>query len=243
MKIAVLSDIHANIYALRAVLKDCALFDIKSFFILGDLIGYYYWPKEVLDTIDKLASVDIVLGNHEVFLKESLENKLRRSEIKKKYGSGIEYAMNTLSDKQKSMLLSLPPSKIKMIDGIKFLLCHGSPSSTDQYIYPTTNADELNQCAVSSVDFVFMGHTHYPFINCYNKTILANPGSVGQPRDIGNLASYLIIDTENKSIIFRRVAFNIEKLIEMAIKVDPALEYLQKTFSRNVLSGDNNASI
>lgn len=78
-----------------------------------------------------------------------------------------------------------------------------------------------------------MGHTHYPFIFSYNNCIIANPGSVGQPRDISGLASFIILDTSNHAIVFRRVPFETNNLIKLVAKKDPNLPYNWKVLSKN----------
>lgn len=239
MKIAVLSDIHANIVALDAVLADCSLFDVDCYFILGDFIGYYYWPSDVLDRVENLRSVEMIQGNHERLLKKALENEQARIAIRQKYGHGVDIAIQTLSDDKKIKLLELPLEKRIEIDQTIFFLCHGSPFDADKYVYPDAEKSVFEGNVIPNADFILMGHTHYPFC-CYQKgVVFANPGSVGQPRDIGDLASYLIIDTKNKSLVFRRVPFNTQVVIDAAAKMDPDLQYLQRIFSRNVQTRDS----
>lgn len=233
MIIAVLSDIHGNITALNAVLDDCKRYKVDRWFVLGDVVGYYYWPAEVLQQLALCNEVDMIQGNHERLLKLAIDSETERQKIRKKYGSGIDVAIETLSDEQKNQLCELPLSKIMSIDKINFLLCHGSPFDGDKYIYPNAEQSLLEQCSLPNVDFVFMGHTHYPFVTYLNNCILANPGSVGQPRDIGNLASYLIVDTANKTIVFRRVAFDAASIIAEAAVRDTTLPYLQHIFYRH----------
>ena len=233
MRIAILSDIHANSIALERVLNDVRRFSVEYLMILGDIIGYYYWPDKVLDLLCSFTSVDLIAGNHEHMLKSIIDGQDKINQIISKYGSGINMAIEKLTVNQQNYLINQPSERQLNIDGCKIFVCHGSPFDNNQYVYPDAPHSLLQRCALSDFDFVFMGHTHYPFCFQDNSTMLINPGSVGQPRDIGKLASYVIIDTQNKSTIFRRVAFDIKPIIKECEKHDPNLQYLKKVLTRN----------
>ena len=92
-KIAVLSDIHGNSTALRAVLRDLHHQQIEECFILGDLIGYYYRPLEVLRLLDESnISCQMIRGNHERMLERVLRDELKWEDIRSRYGHGTEIA-------------------------------------------------------------------------------------------------------------------------------------------------------
>ena len=118
-------------------------------------------------------------------------------------------------------------------DNLRFDLCHGSPWDRDCYIYPDCNNDILNQCALSESDFVLMGHTHYPFVSFYNNTTIANSGSVGQDREKGGMASWLIINTNNRALLCRHTLYDTSSLIAEVRKTDPHLPYLHEVLLRN----------
>ena len=73
MKIGVISDIHANIFALDNVLEEMNRYDVSKILVVGDLIGYYYWPKEVVSRLMANEDVICIAGNHEKFLKNFRE--------------------------------------------------------------------------------------------------------------------------------------------------------------------------
>jgi len=99
MKIGVIADIHANKIALKAVLKDIINNGVEKIFILGDLVGYYYEPDKVLDYINKLTNFELIQGNHERMLKDALYNDKKAHYIRKKYGHGIDDALEKLTKK------------------------------------------------------------------------------------------------------------------------------------------------
>ena len=232
MKIAILSDIHANIFALNAVLKDFEKMNIESVWILGDIVGYHYWPKETLELIDRLPNVELIQGNHERLLQKAASCEDQKNEILKKYGSGINIALEQMSDLDKQRLYDLPLTKTIRVDGVSCLLCHGSSQDPDEYVYPDSDPKKLEACLSTDADYVFQGHTHYPFIFSKNNKVLVNPGSVGQPRERDQLASYVVFNTSAKTVVFRKVAFDCQPLIEGIKATDPNLPFLYKYFSK-----------
>lgn len=231
MKIAILADIHGNHTALEAVLKEIEKLGVDHLFILGDFVGYYYHPDKVIKYLKSWPN-DMIRGNHEDILKKAYNNEDLSSEIIKKYGHGIKITLDKLDKNSLKELINLEEKKIILKDNIKFELCHGSPWDIDQYIYPDSEIDILKKCANSNADFIFMGHTHYHFIFQYNKTIVANVGSVGQNREKGGLASWVLVNTNNKSLIFKQTLYNTTELIKEVKQYDKDMLYLWQVLMR-----------
>jgi len=231
MKIAILSDIHANIFAFRSVLNYIEKHDIKKILISGDLIGYYYWPDEVIKICMNESLFTCIKGNHEVILEKCLDNKTHMNNYSKKYGSGYKYCKQKLSINQLDWLLNLP-TKLKLnINGEGIFLGHGSLDSSNEYIYPDAKFEDILR-NYSSEKYTIFGHTHYPFIHSHNNKFLINPGSVGQPRDFGDLASFAIIDMSNNTIVFYRAKFPTTSIKKEALKADLNLPYLFEVLER-----------
>jgi putative phosphoesterase len=234
MKIAVLSDIHGNTVALAAVLAEVRAAGIERLFVLGDFVGYYYRPDEVLAQLAEFKT-SMVRGNHETMMEESQHDDHAAKEVRAKYGSGVAHALQKLSASQIKELLALPETARVTEDGVTFFLCHGSPWDNNEYIYPDASEEVLKKCAGQGTDFVLLGHTHRPFIYTYDDTTVLNPGSVGQPRDVGNLASWAIINTANRSVMPRRTLFDVAPVIEEAQGIDPNVPYLTDVLQRKKL--------
>lgn len=232
MKIAILSDIHANHIALDAVYQDLELNGCEKILVLGDLVGYYYNPSYVINKIKNDSRCVVIRGNHEELLFKAIHDESFAVKCHQKYGSGINVAMQTLSEEQFAWLQKLPESITVEFDGVKLGLHHGSDKHINEYIYPDTSAKRLQGVATES-DYLFFGHTHYPVIFPNAGCVIVNPGSVGQPRDIGSLASYAILNTDNASIVFRRVPFSNENLIAQSKKKDSHYPYLSEILERN----------
>ncbi|RZM82617.1 metallophosphoesterase family protein [Leptolyngbya iicbica] len=232
MNIAILSDIHGNHIALNAVLKEIRQANVERLLLLGDYVGYYYQPAEVFRLLEDWPK-DMIQGNHERFLLDFEAGQCLRDEIHRKYGSGLSIAFDELTREQIHILKKLPASLMCSIDDLNFLLSHGSPQDADRYIYPDSPKTELDKIASFNADFVLMGHTHHPFVYASkNGTVLLNPGSVGQPRDVGNLASWCLVNTNSKTISMKRTLFDPRVIIDEAKSRDPHLPYLWEVLQR-----------
>lgn len=234
MKIGIVSDIHGNSVALEAVLREAEVQGIEHLFILGDLVGYYYHPDTVLKQLKKWPH-DMIQGNHERMLGAARKSKHSARKIKEKYGSGIEMALRKIKEKDIQELLDLPKNKRVIIDGVRFALFHGAPWDENAYIYPDTEKEIMDKAASEDVDFVFLGHSHHPFIYKKGNTVVANVGSVGQARDEGGAACWGIVDTTNKKLTLKRTKFSASSIIDEVKKIDPGIPYLHEIFSRRIV--------
>jgi len=234
MKIAILADIHANIHALEVVLADCRNEEVEHFIVAGDLIGYYYWPRSVVQLLMHDTRFTCIRGNHEDILAEILHNPKAAEHYRQKYGSGYDICRETLCDDELQWLLHLPAKTELKLGGAHFSVHHGSPAAADEYIYPDTTAEVLARCH-DSCDFTILGHTHYPFIHHLDGHILLNPGSVGQSRDFGGQACYALLNLANRAIRFKRIPYDVSHVVAAAQARDPTLGYLHEIMTRRVM--------
>ena len=233
MKIGVLSDIHGNDTALEVVLSDASSMGVEHLLILGDLVGYYYNPDKVLKQLQDW-SYDMIAGNHEQLMKQSITDNDFLEKVTRQYGSGIKMALQKLTDEQIQYLVDLPEYKNVVLDNVDIGLYHGSPRDNDEYIYPDVDYDVLKQFSHVQHDYILMGHTHYPMCTHIENTTLLNPGSVGQPRDMGGLASWAMVNTSNNMVVHRRIKFKVDELINECVINDPEIVYLRDVLVRDV---------
>jgi len=231
MKIAIISDIHGNIYALEALLKVAEKEGVEKLLILGDVVGYYYHPKKIMEVINNWDHL-LIRGNHEDILGDIIAGKLKESAVRLKYGSGHCIAIEQLSESELQLLLNAPEKMQVECDGIKILMCHGAPWQTDFYLYPDTDKEILNKCKEFDVDLVFCGHSHYAFIYKSNTNILVNCGSVGQSRSLGGQACWALLNTANGVVQLMSTPYHTQPLIDEVKKNDPELPYLENILSR-----------
>jgi putative phosphoesterase len=231
MKIAVISDVHGNIYALSSVLSVAKHEGADKLLVLGDSCGYYYHADKVMKQLNEWDCT-MIRGNHEDLLLMLKNGEIDREFLRKKYGSGHNMALAKLTDVEFDKL-TLSPEKLSVeYEGIRIMMCHGSPLDANQYLYPDTNIDILEKCDVEGMDLVLVGHSHYPFIFPNKFSTLVNVGSVGQSRTTGGIASWIMINSRNRTFETRATPYNIEPLEKEVTIVDPDVPYLKNILRR-----------
>ncbi|MGE7910995.1 metallophosphoesterase family protein [Lysinibacillus xylanilyticus] len=233
MKIAILSDIHANAEALSAVLKQCEIQKIDHYYILGDIVGYYFEPNQVISLLKPLNKT-VIKGNHEDMLLDAINDKYYLNQVTFKYGIGLEVAIEKLNKEVFEWINSLPYEKCIKVEGLNIKLTHGNRYNWKEYLYPDTPSIILNQYCSEDYDFIFTGHSHYPFLYNSGKCVLVNVGSVGMNKDFGGLASWCILNTETKTVSMQKTPYNVTKLISKINNIDsPNKSYLISVLTRN----------
>lgn len=232
MRIAILSDIHGNNYALEAVLRECKKNDIKKLLILGDVVGYYYHPEIVFKLLSEWQC-EFIKGNHEIILENLYNDNNQLKKIGLKYGKGHIMALNNLSFTQINFLFSLNFNKDIIIDNLHFQMNHGTPWDYNYYLYPDSDTKLFEKCLEGKYDFVLIGHSHYMFSYKNNNKILINPGSVGQSRKKGGIANWAEIDTITKDFDLKSVSYSINELYDEIYKSEGLNSYSLKILTRN----------
>jgi len=221
MKIAIISDIHSNIEALNAVLRDIG--EVDRILCVGDLVGYGPDPNKVIQTV-RLLGIKCVMGNHD----QATVND-HPVGFNKFAAEAIHWSHKAIgaSKENMKMLASLPEHLSVEYGDLSIYLVHGSPRDPlNEYIVPDT-PDELllHFLRQTKADILVMGHTHLPFFVDFKEKneegIVLNPGSVGQPRDRDPRASYFLLEydegekvSEKITVKPRRVDYEIEKVSE-----------------------------
>lgn len=231
MKIAFLSDIHANIEAFNAVLKVIERENIDAIYIAGDLVGYYYHPDKVIDICMSRDDIHCIRGNHDSNFIAALNDENLMSSLISKYGSSYALTKEKLTNHHVSWLKKLPTKLTFEIEKVNVTIAHASIHSEDEYVYPSESVDDLSH-QLSKSEFTVLGHTHHPFMWFNNNRCLLNPGSVGQPRDQSAVSSFTYLDLNNKTLLPRKIKFPIENLIKEIEKYDPNLTYLKTVLIR-----------
>lgn len=231
MRLALLGDIHGNADALHSVLAAVSLSGAESLLITGDLVGYYYAPKQVMELLQPWSRYT-VKGNHEDMLNTARSDPEFLVQVDRRYGTGLRTAVEQLSQQQIDELCSLPHPLDCMIDGCRILLCHGAPWDEDQYIYPDAQPVLLERCAVPGFDLIVLGHTHYPMQHRVGDTLVVNPGSVGQPRNRQPGAHWALFDTLTRSLEFHHEQYDSSGIAEECRQRHPELPYLADVLTR-----------
>lgn len=223
MRSLVLADIHANIDALDAVLRAAGLLRIDRVLLLGDLVGYNGAPVEVLHRLDTLAAVASIRGNHDKVC-AGLEPPTAFHPLARQ---AIEWTRRQLSPVELTRLAALPEGPLCLGDSLE--ICHGAPFDEDFYVSDAMDARRALESA--SAPICLHGHTHVPSVFMTQGfavheellreadsqvlalpsagRMLANVGSVGQPRDGDSRAAFGVLDEGAGTLELHRVAYDI----------------------------------
>lgn len=219
MRIAIISDVHANLEALTAVMQDIENRNAEKVFFLGDAVGYGADPNKCIKLICDFCEIKL-LGNHD-FVAMGLESPENfnimarqsivwtRKELKKK-------ALERMSDFDMEATF------------LDYYFVHATPENPAEWNYMLSTNEAEQNFDFFSQDFCFVGHSHMPAVFCMqpkgkvelieSESIEARPdcryiinvGSVGQPRDGNKHACYLEADTETNCFTFRRVPYDLQ---------------------------------
>lgn len=235
MKIALFSDIHANLPALEAFFQDVDKRDIDAIYCLGDLVGYNVWPNEVAEEIRK-RNISTIAGNYDFGIGRNSDEcgcAYKTDEEKANGAISISLTNELISDKNRAYLRHLP-AHIRVEfqlndDKLNLLLVHGSPRKINEYLFEDRAEKSLLRIMEDAeADIMCFGHTHKPYHRILNSgdeekayyRHAVNLGSVGKPKDADNRGCYVLLEIDentsalNKDSIkprFIRFEYDIEK--------------------------------
>jgi predicted phosphodiesterase len=204
VRIAVLSDIHSNFFALQAVLHEVEQSEASEVWICGDTFGYYPWAS---DTFSLLPDSDViaVLGNHDAWVDEpDSAPKNIVGEIARKNAADLaEHSPAALG-----WLRALALTQQLERDAWQVTMVHGTPDDPlNGRYYPDDSSPHPWLPGASQI--LVLGQTHYPLCRGNARDgLLLNPGSVGQPRDRNPMASWAILDLETGRAELRRTRYD-----------------------------------
>ena len=178
MRFAFISDLHGNLYALEMVLADLRREPVVELVCLGDVASLGPQPCEVLACLKQLR-IPVILGNHDTYLLN-----LQLAEKQHPWVRAAEqWCLAQLSEDDLGFLRSFKPTLSLAAGPDTLLLCfHGSPRSNEEWLYPTTPSEKLDEIfAEQSASIWVGGHTHTQLVRQHRGKLLVNPGSVGIP--------------------------------------------------------------
>ncbi|HEX7127797.1 MAG TPA: metallophosphoesterase family protein [Thermodesulfobacteriota bacterium] len=233
MRVAVVSDLHANLEAVRAVFDRIDALGIDRVVCLGDVVGYNANPNEVVAELRR-RGIPCVQGNHDA-MAASDEPPAEFSSLAR---GAILWTRRVLAPEHRRYLGALPGQVAIGRDAVGV---HGAPSHRDRYVLSVSEAvEEFEEAAarLPRARVVFFGHTHLPIVFREHEgrvtvvwssrgagtgggqavtldlaapgRYLVNPGGVGQPRDGLTTAPFAIYDDTTATVRIERVAYDIE---------------------------------
>lgn len=220
MKIAIFSDVHANLEAFQAVLDDLRAMDCTRAFCCGDIVGYGGSPNECCKLV-KEHRIETVKGNHDEAVGQ--DSPLLAERFNPAAATSVRWSREYTTVENRGWLSALPLVRLEPEFG--FTLCHSSLAEPTKWAYLTTPAMAAASLARMKTAVCFVGHSHAaavffketdghicmlppcPVRLSKGERYLINVGSVGQPRDMDNRACYFIFDSDEGLINPRRVKY------------------------------------
>jgi predicted phosphodiesterase len=237
MRIAVISDVHANLLALDAVLGHVG--SVDAVWHLGDIVGYGPDPDAVVERLATIGAIG-VRGNHDSAACGGDEIDWFNADAR----AAMEWTRRTISAATVARLNALPLRR----EEAGFTLVHGSPLDPTWEYVTTTTAARDNLAAINT-DHGLNGHTHVPIafsldddrmgrfspsdgplaeLALDGHRLLLNPGSVGQPRDGDARASYLLLDLDGRRAQWHRVVYDIDAVRAQMRAVDLPIRLIER---------------
>ena len=218
MRIAVISDIHGNLYALREVLEDIDNQNIDSIICLGDLVGYGPHPNEVIALI-KRRNILCLKGNYDASVVDNDYTYIRDTDIN---SFSLPWTVEELRTSNRYYLDNLPDNLSMNVCGKSIKFVHGSPRKINEYL--SEDYSELDEIMNElKEDVLVCAHTHIPCAKKYGDKLLINVGSVGKPKIGRPNPTYAIIEiTEDKEVKvqFRYLQYEYKRIMKDCIMLN-----------------------
>ncbi|MFR8869126.1 metallophosphoesterase family protein [Paraclostridium sordellii] len=195
MRIATISDIHSNLYALNEVLADIEKRNVDMVVCTGDLVGYATRPNEVIETLRKnkvltiMGNYDEAIGNFKIICGCDYPDP----KDAEKASLSMKFTSEETTDENKAYLRNLPKEAVISFNNKTIRFVHGSTRLINEYLKENSReADEVMNNL--DEDILVCGHTHIPYVKSYGEKLLVNAGSVGKSKTGSPNANYVIID-------------------------------------------------
>ena len=250
MRIAVLTDIHANRLALDAVLEDIARQGgADEYWVLGDLVAFGAMPAAVLDRISALPNRRHVVGNTDVYVRSGMRPRPSRAEVQadatllpvfEEVALSIGWTQGAImATGWMDFLDALPlEERVTLPDGTRVLCVHAEPGKENGVgLRPGLDQDDLMQrFAGADADLVLVGHTHWPTNMQLGRVHAVNPGSVGNPLVPNLHAAYAMLEADRAgyTIRHRLVPFDVQAALDQL----HAVRFPSPDYPASFLRGD-----
>jgi predicted phosphodiesterase len=220
--IALLGDVHANLPALESVLFHAESLGAKSFWNIGDFVGYSAFPDQVVKRL-RGPRISNIIGNYDLkVLKFPQKKKKWRKKKNPLKWQAFKWAYQNLSADSRDYLASLPEELCLTVGERNFLLVHASPESNEEVLDESTPNErllELKQIAEDrhNTEFaaIVCGHSHTPFTRRIENTLFINSGSVGRPGDGNPRAAYAFLEISKSGLMVSHYRLNYD--VEAAV--------------------------
>ena len=196
-RVAIVTDIHANLPALEAVLARIEELGIERIYCGGDLVGYGPHPNEVCALLAQ-REIPTIYGNYDYAIARDLEDCgcFYPTPHDRELGEqSIAWTLAHTYDESKDFMRGLPFDVRFELGGKRVRLVHGSPRKVNEYLLEERAASTFERiAAIAECDVLAFGHTHKPWIREHAGVLFVNCGSVGKPKDGDPRASFAVLE-------------------------------------------------
>jgi putative phosphoesterase len=214
-RVAVITDIHANLPALGQTLARIEQLRIETIYCGGDLVGYGPHPNEVCAVIED-RGIPTIYGNYDYAIARDLEDCgcAYRDPQERAIGQrSVDWTLAHTDERSKRFMHDLPFDLRFELGGKRVRLVHGSPRKVNEYLFEEKPARTFERiAALADCDVLVFGHTHKPWVHEYGGVLFVNCGSVGKPKDGDPRAGFAVLAASDRGfeVKIERVAFNAE---------------------------------
>src|SRR5919204_3313053 len=202
-RVAIITDIHANLPALRAALARIHELGVDGLFCGGDLVGYGPHPNEVCALIAERA-IPTIYGNYDHSIARDLEDcgcayvTPRDRELGQR---SVDWTLAHTDQASKDFMRGLP-FELRFAVGERAVhLVHGSPRKVNEYLFDDKPVGLYERLAAAEdADLLVFGHTHKPWIRDFGGVRFVNCGSVGKPKDGDPRAAFALLDADGDDV-------------------------------------------
>ncbi|MDQ3720121.1 MAG: metallophosphatase family protein [Actinomycetota bacterium] len=232
-RVAVLTDIHANLPALQAALGRIEELDVDRVLCGGDLVGYGPHPNEVCALIEE-RGIPTIYGNYDYAIGRDLEDcgcAYRDPRDRELGERSVAWTLEHASARSKQLLRELPFDLRSELGERRVRLVHGSPRKVNEYLFEDKPARTFERIAASAdCDVLVFGHTHQPWVHEYGGVLFVNCGSVGKPRDGDPRAAFAVLsDYEGRlDVEIERVEYDARSVADELAAAGLPTEYADK---------------
>ena len=228
-RVAVITDIHANLPALQAALARIDELGVDATYCGGDLVGYGPHPNEVCALIAERA-IPTIHGNYDYAIGRDLDDcgcAYITPHDRELGQRSVEWTLAHTDQASKDFMRALPFDLRFEVGSRRIHLVHGSPRKVNEYLFEGKPARLYERLAAAEdADMLVFGHTHKPWIREHGGVLFVNCGSVGKPKDGDRRGAFAVIDGDGPRI--ERVAYDAETVAREVATAGLPAEYGEK---------------
>jgi putative phosphoesterase len=214
-RVAVVTDIHANLPALEATLEAIGSAGVDAVYCGGDLVGYGPHPNEVCALIEE-RGLSAIYGNYDYAIARDLDDcgcAYVTAHDRELGQRSVAWTLEHTDGRSKEFMRGLPFDLRFELGGLRVRLVHGSPRKVNEYLFEDKPARTFERIAAGAdCDVLVFGHTHKPWIREHGGVLFVNCGSVGKPKDGDPRAAFALLELDGERAVasIQRVGYDAE---------------------------------